>query len=124
MKPRQNKAKSAFKQLQQKWYGKIAKQGFVDIEDTNSPKERLLKWASWDFVRKRTQQYMEARRQYYLDCTEFLGWYKFANTRERKIWALHADGLSCRAVAAKVSLQKSRVHTILKALKIQMQRPV
>jgi hypothetical protein len=80
-----------FKQLQAKWYGKLKKAKFDDIEENE---DTLKEWASNTFRNKFDATKYQARLNYYRLAGHFLHEYEFDSDKERAIWELHAEGLS------------------------------
>jgi len=115
-----NPFKSAkFKKLQNEWYDKLEKSGFEDIEERNSHHEMLKRWHSFDFPKK-DQEKVEQQRQYFLDAAWFLTHFKGFKRFERRVWTLHTDGLSLREIAARLKVNKDKVHAIVKNLQGKM----
>ena len=108
--------KKPSKALIDKWYDKLEAAGFEDIEERHSPREMLKRKHNHDFKKIEPDMY-EAKRFYFQEAADMLNWHKFRNARERKIWALHAEGLSVREVATKIKLAKSEVHRIILRLR-------
>lgn len=104
-------------QLKTIWYDKLAKSGFEDIEERNSPRQMLKRWHAADFRKRSTPETYIAKRDYFQQATEFLNWYEFSGPRERKIWELHSEGATIREIAKKVRLKKDKVHRIIKKLR-------
>ncbi len=102
---------SELKKLQAKWYKKLARSGFEDIEDTSSPNEFLNTWDSLHFLSRYTVDQFHARERYFQLATQFLEEHMFDTSREKSIWAEYCTGLSMRAIARnrRVSLHKIRV---------------
>lgn len=55
-------------------------------------------------------------------CEHFLGSHKFKNQVERRMWRLHADGLSIREIAKAMGSTRDKVDYALKRLKKIMRR--
>jgi hypothetical protein len=107
-----------FQKLQQKWYAKLEKSGFKDIEQDE---DNLKRWSS-DFTTKKFLDTYEAKADYYYMATQFLNDYKFETQIERVIWEYHAEGISNRNVAkllkkVKISMSHSSVLIIVSRLK-------
>jgi hypothetical protein len=112
------------KTLQKIWYKKLKNTGFVDIEDTNSPKEFLKTWHSSYFISRYTPETFERKEAYYRLCSHFLWDYEFESNLEREIWRLHSEGMSLRDIAQslrskRIKLNKDNVNKIIiKLIKI------
>ena len=87
-----------FKALQKKWYGKLAKQGFEDIEDTNREDKPLKSLHNHRFYLIPVEQRL-ATESYYEMARQLLNEYKFKNSTHKRIWELHCQGLSRRKIA-------------------------
>lgn len=116
------------KALQQKWYSRLKKEGFVDIE---SSRERLKNSDSIRFVRKDsreshhiTYQSLSERFDYFNRAGQFLHEYRFKNRIEKKIWHLHADGTPIRKIAEDLKLvsagSQNSVHSVINRLQETM----
>jgi hypothetical protein len=111
-----------FKILQKKWYDKIAKKGFQDIEDTRHEQRYLKIWHSAYFQVTYSPAEFEFKRDYYCKASRFLHDHTFANELERKIWELHTEGFSLRKTATylasqKIDCNKDAVFKIISRLK-------
>lgn len=118
-KPRDNQQE--LKKLQDKWYKKLAKAGFEDIEDINSPNEFLKEWhGSWFRSRGHASRFT-AKESYFYQAGHFLTNHEFKNEQEKKVWKLHSEGLSLREIA-KAMRWKSHfnVNLIIKRLREEM----
>jgi len=109
--------KTDFSKLQAKWYKKLEKDGFQDIEKN----EYQLKQSSSIFMDMRkgnrnessaTVVSREAKRDYYMMATDFLNSHPFTSKLQRIIWEYHANGLSTREISA--TLNKVRKNKILR----------
>jgi hypothetical protein len=93
--------KQSLQQLQQKWDLKLAKAGFVDIEDRASG--NLKEWHS-------ANQYLspahEEDKEYYRLAGSFLHDHKWPSRLYKQIWELHSQGMPIRAIAAKLGRSK------------------
>lgn len=98
--------KTKFEQLKAKWYKKLEKSGFEDIE---SDENNLKVWSSI-FARKNSPEVWQARAEYYQMATNFLEDYKFSNDVEKIVWEYHSNGISMRDISK--LLKKARVKSI------------
>lgn len=104
-----NKKLSDFDKLKAKWYKKLEKSGFEDIESS----EDRLKSYSNKFARK--DEYMnsvdtwETKAEYYYIAEYFLNTHKFNSKLEKSIWEYHANGISVRNIVN--ILKKVRIET-------------
>lgn len=102
-----------FKKLQDKWYKKLAEEGFEDIEQD----EFYLKRASNLHFLLRSQNKnldfedvilrVTHREQYFRLAEHFLYEHKFVDALDRIIWEEHANGISHRTTVE--NLKKSGV---------------
>lgn len=107
--------KKPSKKLLNKWYAKLRKDGFEDIEDVNSPREYLKRWdGSW-FQSFYTPEQFQARRAYYERAEEVLQpfAFKFEKAQHRTIWELHAAGVSNRKIAKKLKKSAHAINEIV-----------
>jgi hypothetical protein len=79
-----------FKELQAKWYAKLEKKGFVDVEQDE---DKLKAWHSHRFQNQNNTNDMEAKQEYYRMAGIFLYEHEFKDDWERKVWELHSDGV-------------------------------
>ena len=93
------------KDLQSKWYKKLAKDGFVDIEDTSRDIPVLKKWSA-DIFRGKTQGEIDSRLEYYRSARALIYIYEFNSELDKIIWTLHAEGMSQRDIAEKLKRRK------------------
>lgn len=96
------------KALIDKWYAKLEKSGFKDIEESE---DRMEVWASTNFqrFRKRRTEF-EGIQDYYVLAGRFLHDYKFESKKDRAIWELHAEGLGYREIAKQLKSRNFRVY--------------
>lgn len=105
-----------FKKLKAKWYRKLKKSGFEDIEDIDSPKEFLIKWHSKCFQSHNTPEEFKERVKYFEQRTYFATAYTFSSPLEERVWCLHSDGYTYREIAKMTDSNKDKVNKIIKAL--------
>lgn len=99
-----------FKKLQAKWYRKLGKNGFKDIENTESPQEMLHEWASRFFHNSFNQTKFTARREYYYRAEQFLYSHSFESALDLYIWESHASGKSLREIAEEIKKRKIKMN--------------
>jgi hypothetical protein len=97
----------AFKELQSKWYGKLKKSGFDDIEQDE---EHLKIWHSHFFLSRYDATKYEAKEEYYRMAGHFLNDYKFKTKVEKLIWQYHCDGISLREITDRLKEKGHRAH--------------
>lgn len=100
--------------LQQKWYKKLAKSGFKDIEDPSRQDNPLIHWDSIEFQRYWTPDAFVEKQRYYELARQMLFDFKFKSKRDKKIWELHADGAQNKDIAKVVDLHPNWVSKIIK----------
>lgn len=110
-----------FKDLQSKWYSKLKKSGFDDIEVG----EKRLRFvgSSWHSeYRRYNKDKIEAKENYYRLAGQFTYDNVFKDELEKHIWRLHAEGFSIREIAKilKKKTYKAFVHETLQALEKKM----
>lgn len=107
--------KDSFKELQKKWYKKLAKEGFDDAE---LDEDNLKLWSTRFFARHSIEQ-IQAKQAYYQMAENFLHEYKFDTKRDHIIWEYHTGGISVRdivKVLRKVNIKIGR-QTVWNAVK-------
>ena len=97
-----------FKKLQQKWYQKLARSGFEDIEDTNSERELLHTWDSLYFLSRYEVDQFHAKERYYQLANQFLEEHEFDTSWAKGIWACHCDGMSGREIIRVRGIRKRK----------------
>ena len=86
-----------FKSLQKLWYKKLAKTGFVDIENTNLPDPDIKKCDVIHFNKVTPDEY-ETRTKYYSLARGLLNTFAFESELHKKIWEYHSEGISTRKI--------------------------
>lgn len=132
-------SKAELKKLQAKWYKKLAKSGFKDIEES----EDRLKQGHGRYIpeqikkgRLRVTEYnnkaytarnkntiaqegeaiqllTEAKQRYYELARQFCHEYEFKTAREASIWAEHAEGVSARSIAKRRRMDDNKVFKLI-----------
>lgn len=114
-----------FKDLQDKWYTKLSKSGFNDVEDGD---DRLKEWDSFNFSGRYDQNSFHSTEQYFILAGQFLHSYKFETKRDRLIWKLHSEGRTLTNIADVLKARnfpkhsRSLVFRIMKRLAVEMLR--
>lgn len=88
-----------FKALQAKWTKRLRDSGFEDIEESDGnliDEDRLSRRLKWSPER------IASDAEYYRLATQYLNVGTFKNKKERRIWELHSEGLSIRAISKQV----------------------
>lgn len=94
-----------FEQLKAKWYKKLEKTGFKDVE---TDEDNLKEWDSSIFLRY-SQHTSAARQEYFILAGQFLNSHNFASKKEKLIWSMHADGLTFQEIANRIKKLRYRV---------------
>lgn len=118
-----------FKKLQDKWYKKLEKSGFLDAEQDevhlkhHSGKTRIAGDEEGLRLGGLTLDHPALisigatnKYNYYLRCREFLGEFKFKNKMERQVFEMHSEGLGERVIAKNLKTYRTKITTILKRL--------
>lgn len=116
-----------FLELQAKWYEKLKKDKFNDIE-RNETTLHLSHAGYFSDLRKNPNHpdVIEAKQNYYRLAGQFTHEHKFKSRRQKRIWQLHADGKSVRQIAEILKKQgvleskKSAVFDAIKAVESEM----
>lgn len=110
-----------FDKLKDRWYKKLKKSGFRDIEYKDGTRER-----GGPYLKNKTQTQIEAIEAYYTMARHFLIEYTFPREIDKVIWEYYSEGLSYRDIEetlkkAKVkNLKKSQIKNIITALEKKM----
>jgi hypothetical protein len=95
------------KKLEAKWYKKLAKEGFEDIEQDEN---NLKQWHNHFFFARYDADSFNSKAEYFQLAGAFLHEYEFANEVEKKIWELHADGLPLTEIYKVLANSGSKVY--------------
>lgn len=111
-----------FNKLEAKWYAKLKKEGFEDIEQNE---DTLKLWSTHRFSREHNTVLYEAKEEYYRLAGQFLHEHQFKNLFEKGMWEYHSGGSSIRDIVlilkqSGCKVGKDRVNSILEAIKTQM----
>lgn len=92
-------SKSEYIKLYAKWYDRLKREGFEDIEWFD-PKTALGQSGHYmvKSTHKITKKYNEFTEEHYRLCRNFLTHFKFPNKKIEKIFELHTDGASYRDI--------------------------
>jgi hypothetical protein len=117
------KKKPNLKEEIEKWYAKLKREGFNDIE---SDEFNLKEWSNVFFKTHSIAQ-IQAKQAYYQMASNFLTEYRFDTPREKIIWEYHSNGISLREIGTilkKAKIEKATNRTdiwkIVKRLKLVM----
>lgn len=115
MKTRTKKPLSKYERERIKWYKKLERSGFVDIEYNDDK----LKTASTEFTKTKYLATLDQRVAYYNMATTFLNDHKFDTPLDQTIWEYHTNGISVRDISVllkKVGIKKmgkDKVHHVI-----------
>lgn len=101
-------ASNGFKKRQAEWYLKLKRQGFDDIEGLDG--ELIDQKSVADDLRRRVHfksDLFEINESYWSWAADALYHATFKSARDKRIWAMHAEGLSCADIAGKIRLERS-----------------
>lgn len=128
-----NKTKR-FKVLEKRWYAKLTKRGFEDVEhDEKNLKQfsgttsthradgssKIEDWAEWG---KSISIADHWKTEYYSRCRQFLNEFKFKNKTEKKIFEMHSEGIGRRVIAVAVKSYSRKVDSIIHKLVKEMKK--
>lgn len=129
-----------FEALKRKWYAKLKRSGFEDIEQDEVYLKKYTGQVSgvdgtgvvknggyyeiglppgsitWDFA-KQDGIRPEALAEYYRWATHQLNEFKFKTKKDYKIWKLHTEGLSIRQIARACKMSyHNKIHSTIQRL--------
>lgn len=88
-----------FLALQKKWYAKLEKSGFEDIEDGEHLKmsrgQRLA-----EVVKAGKYSFQSSKQEYYRLAGFFLYDHTFESTKDKIIWEVHSQGMAYREISS------------------------
>lgn len=103
-----------FKKLQAKWYRKLKRTGFKDIEARgtlssrgNGAKSNAV-WVNAEVI--------EERSAFYRLASQFFHDFDWKDKKDKRIWELFADGKSVQQIANAIGYSKGGTHKRLKKL--------
>ena len=106
-----------FKALDKEWKAKLKKAEFTDIEEHLKTEYAPLQPA----IRTNTVGYRdnEAIQEYLTDAMEYFYIGKFSTALHKKIWGMHAEGISYSRIAKACKTSKNKVFRRIKQVKEQ-----
>lgn len=110
-----------FKALQERWYNRLAKDGFKDAEVFKENNVYLRDLHSTYFQKKYDPKAFRYKQIYYekaVDYVHRMPW--FMSAYEFTVWHLHADGKSLRDIARELETKIGRIHKIIRRLSKMM----
>lgn len=111
---KRNKKMSNLKKLQALWYKKLEKSGFKDIEDFDMPGKPLHHWDGMEIQSKHTPEQFQEKQRYYELAGQLYYSHGFDSERDKRVWCLHSEGLSSKAIARMCRMKYYRVQQIVK----------
>ena len=100
------KSKEDFKKLQAKWYKKLSKNGFEDLE-CYSPK--TLQCPNTPYLRRCSSEYANLsspdalqKLEYYQDASAFYHEHKFPSRLHKFVWLMHTQEISYRKMQSRI----------------------
>jgi hypothetical protein len=116
-----------YEKLKEKWYAKLKKEGFEDIE---SDENNLKVYASTLFNKHKSAIQnggWQAKASYYSMAERFLNEYVFDTNLDKVIWEYHTNAISVRNIVhllkkVKVAMKKDTVWNTVKRLEIEMKK--
>jgi hypothetical protein len=111
--------------LKEKWYAKLKREGFEDIERSDGSLTKYSQNAYRDRREADNDTWVAAKTDYYRMAEHFLNEHKFENNTERFIWQLHSEGVSARKISTRlksrnVKKPKTQVHEIIQKIAAKM----
>lgn len=102
----------AFKKLFKKWNNKLEKAGHDEIENFNLEDPAFLNKSDASKFKNVTPEEYESRSLYYSNARSLLHTFAFESSIQKRIWELHADGMSLRQIEEliKYKLKKDRIN--------------
>lgn len=99
-----------FKALQDKWYKRLAKKGFNDIEQGQKLKRFDVDW----FHNHITTVQYESTVEFYTQCEIFGRAKKFPSKRDRVIWEAFSQGKTFKGIEPLVDIQEDMIGKVVK----------
>lgn len=100
-----------FKKLQTEWYARLRQEGFCDIESPR-PIPTLKTWHASHFGSNSPAHHLrsQCKQAYYEKAKARLYSLPFRNRTYKRVWELHCDGLTHRAIAVRLSTESHITH--------------
>lgn len=107
-----------FKKLQKIWNKKLTDSGFQDAEQ---PDGMLKEWSTRFRTHHADPSLYEAKEEYFRRAGQFLHSHAFEDKDSKRVWSMHAQGVSNRDIAKKLKVKtKKRIDDLVKGLKLIM----
>lgn len=109
-----------FLELKRMWYARLKQEGFSDIENTNRSDHPLTCWHSNKW-KKVPSEKIALTKDYYIRAEQLLTSYKFESDIHKKIWELHAQGLSKRKIEKQINgaFKRESIGIIIKTIAVK-----
>lgn len=104
-----------FVELQARWYNKLKREGFKDIESfapNGQPYDLMTTWPN------KPPELAQHHAEYYRAASHFLHEYRFKTKLDRAIWALYCEGYSCGEISVKTKRRLKRAAIWLRIQKL------
>lgn len=98
-----------FDKLKAKWYKKLEKSGFVDIEQDE---DHLKQWYSTRFKVVYDPVLFKAKEDYYRLARQFLHEHPFKSKYERLVWEYHSEGVGRREINNILKSKRFKTYTM------------
>lgn len=114
------------KKLTDKWYRKLKKSGFDDIEDTSRDDRPLKKWHGYEVRLKHGADVTTtAMQRYYELARHFFNDHVFETSKEKEMWRMHSEGDSGATIAKRFKTSCSTAkRTIQRLAKLMLSQRV
>lgn len=99
-----------FKALQARWYAKLAKSGFVDIEREDGT---LIDREQERYAKEMPQDVAKAREAYYRAAEHYMTRAGAMTKRDLAVWRLHVEGCNNTEIAEALGLARATVTKIV-----------
>lgn len=119
MTKKKTRAEADFEKLRKKWYKKLKKSGFRDIEVDNN--FNYLPGLLRD-TRPNQIVNIEQKIDYFRFASQFAEDYDFKNDLEKEIWLCHSEGYTLKEICEELDLKKTKVFIIVKKLKQELRK--
>jgi hypothetical protein len=108
--------KAKFKKLREKWYKKLEKSGFVEIEAVHTKNELVKDYHSSHFMKDYVVDNYDAKQKYFELAREILHTYEFKNKQDKLVWELYSEGMECKTIARKLKKSEYKLSKFIKTV--------
>ncbi len=102
------------KKLRREWDRKLAASEFEDIEQETREGDRELKQYAANAFRGAHPTEIEARRDYFLQCSALCQRVRFKNRDEARIMELYCEGKSKEEIRKELELHRTTVYGVIR----------